>query len=72
MTAPHDPTDDLAGRTPVTVMLTPEQLRRFETVAACLCINTAEIDIDDNDVADALFDTGLAAFENLLKLEPLA
>lgn len=72
MTAPHHPSDALADRTPVTVMLTPEQLRRFETVAACLCINTAEIDIDDNDIADALFDTGLGAFENMLKLEPFA
>lgn len=59
---------DHARRTPVTVLLTPDQLTRLEVVIACLRITRT--DIDDNDITDALFDTGLAAFENMINLEP--
>lgn len=57
-------------RTPVTVLLSPSQLVRLEVLIADL--RQAAPDIDDNDVTDALFDTGLAAYESMLNLvEPL-
>lgn len=61
---------DHARRTPVTVLLTPEQLTRLEVLLADL--RSTHPALDDNDVTDALFDTGLAAFENMLNLEPFA
>ena len=57
-------------RTPVTVLLTPEQLTRLEVLIADL--RGTHPALDDNDITDALFDTGLAAFENMLNLEPFA
>jgi len=50
---------------PVTVMLTPPQVVRLEVLAAKL----REIDpsIEDNNVADAIFDTGLSAYEKTME-----
>ena len=51
---------------PVTVMLTPAQAARLEVLTADL--RNADPSIDDSDVADALFDTGLAAYESMLRI----
>lgn len=57
--------------TPITVLLTPNQLARLETLIAD--VRGTNPALDDNDLTDALFDTGLAAFESLWNLvEPLA
>lgn len=57
--------------TPITVLLTPTQLARLETLIAD--VRGTNPALDDNDLTDALFDTGLAAFESLWNLvEPLA
>lgn len=73
MTACHDTAaalDDARAYVPVTVLLTPEQAVRLEVLIADLR-GTAP-DLDDNDVTDALFDTGLTAFESMLNLlDPL-
>ena len=53
-------------RVPVTVLLTPAQAARLEVVIADLRGDDASI--DDNDVADALFDIGLTAIESTLKV----
>lgn len=57
--------------TPVTAMLTQEQAVRLEVLIASIrAMNPA---IDDNDVVDALLDTGLTAFESMFDLlEPFA
>jgi len=57
--------------TPVTAMLTQEQAVRLEVLIASIrAMNPA---IDDNDVVDALLDTGLTAFESISDLlEPFA
>lgn len=71
MTTPNDPADQLDDRIPVTVMLTPSQSARLEVLIAD--IRNADPSIDDNDVADAIFDTGLVAYESTLTtVEPLA
>lgn len=57
--------------TPITVLLTPTQLARLETLIAD--VRGTNPALDDNGLTDALFDTGLAAFESLWNLvEPLA
>ena len=53
-------------RVPVTVLLTPGQAARLEVVIADL--HGADASIEDNDVADALFDIGLTAIESTLKV----
>jgi hypothetical protein len=69
--APDVPLDDAQEYVPITVMLTPGQAVRFEVLLACM--RCTERDFDDNDVADALFDTGLVAFETMFSiLEPSA
>lgn len=55
-------------RIPVTVMLTPVQAARLEALIADL--RALDPSIDDNDVADAVFDTGLSAYEFSLTTEP--
>lgn len=65
MTTPNDPADQLDDRIPVTVMLTPAQSARLEVLIAD--IRSSNPSIDDNDVADALFETGLATFETTMK-----
>lgn len=65
MTTPNDPADQLDDRIPVTVMLTPSQSARLEVLIAD--IRSSDPSIDDNDVADALFETGLATFEHTMK-----
>lgn len=52
-------------RVPVTVLLTPGQAARLEVVIAD--VRGSDASIDDNDVADALFETGLALFETQLR-----
>ena len=52
--------------TPITVLLTPNQLARLETLIAD--VRGTNPALDDNDLTDALFDTGLAAFESLWNL----
>lgn len=67
-----NPFPDGAGgpdeRIPVTVMLTPVQAARLEALIADL--RALDPSIDDNDVADAVFDTGLSAYEFSLTTEP--
>lgn len=58
--------DDDDDSIPVTVMLTPAQAARLEVLTADL--RNADPSIDDSDVADALFDTGLAAYEWMLRI----
>lgn len=71
MTTTHTLSDQLDERIPVTVMLTPSQSARLEVLIAD--IRNADPSIDDNDVADAIFDTGLVAYESTLTtVEPLA
>jgi hypothetical protein len=59
-----NPFPDGAGgpdeRIPVTVMLTASQAARLEVLTAEL--RALDPSIDDNDVADAVFDTGLCAY----------
>lgn len=57
---------DADDRVPVTVMLTPGQAARLEVLTADL--RSSDPSIDDDAVADALFDTGLAAFESMLRI----
>lgn len=72
MSLDMNPFPDGAGgpdeRIPVTVMLTPVQAARLEALIADL--RALDPSIDDNDVADAVFDTGLAAYDNALTPEP--
>ena len=67
-----NPFPDGAGgpdeRIPVTVMLTASQATRLEALAAQL--RALDPSIDDNDVSDAVFDTGLSAYEFSLTTEP--
>lgn len=67
-----NPLPDGAGgadeRIPVTVMLTPVQALRLEALIADL--RALDPSIDDNDVSDAVFDTGLSAYETSLTTEP--
>jgi len=53
-------------RVPVTVMLLPAQAARLEVVIAD--VRDSDPSIDDDDVADALFETGLAFFESMLRI----
>jgi len=59
-----NPFPDCAGgpdeRIPVTVMLTPASAARLEVLTAEL--RAVDPSIDDNDVVDAVFDTGLCAY----------
>ena len=59
-----NPLPDGAGgpedRIPVTVMLTPASAARLEVLTAEL--RALDPSIDDNDVVDAVFDTGLCAY----------
>lgn len=65
------PITEAVELTPITVLLTPNQLARLETLIAD--VRGTNPALDDNDLTDALFDTGLAAFESLWNLvEPLA
>lgn len=52
-------------RIPVTVMLTPAQAVRLE--ALITAFRQADPSIDDNDVADAVFDTGLVVYETTME-----
>lgn len=57
--------------TPVTAMLTQEQAVRLEVLIASIRATNPEI--DDNNVVDALLDTGLTSFESMFDLlEPFA
>lgn len=66
MTTTHTLSDQLDERIPVTAMLTPSQSARLEVLIAD--IRNADPSIADDTVADALFDTGLAAFESMLRI----
>ncbi len=48
-------------RIPVTVMLTASQAARLE--ALCAQLRALDPSIDDENVADAVFDTGLCAYD---------
>lgn len=52
--------------TPVTAMLTQEQAVRLEVLIAS--IRAMNPEIDDNDVVDALLDTGLTSLESMFDL----
>ena len=49
------------GCVPVTVMLLPSQAARLEALISD--IRNADASIDDNDVADTIFELGLCAIE---------
>ena len=72
MSLDMNPFPDCAGgpdeRIPVTVMLTPASAARLEALIADL--RALDPSIDDNDVSDAVFDTGLSAYEFSLTTEP--
>ena len=72
MSLDMNPFPDGAGgadeRIPVTVMLTPASAARLEALIADL--RALDPSIDDNDVSDAVFDTGLSAYEFSLTTEP--
>lgn len=56
---------------PVTVWLTRTQAVRLEVLIGAMRATSPEL--DDNDITDALFDTGLSSFESIFRLlEPLA
>lgn len=56
---------------PVTVWLTRAQAVRLEVLIGAMRATSPEL--DDNDITDALFDTGLSSFESIFRLlEPLA